>query len=57
MSGGHALFELLSKSDPTLIKCELEAKLARSKTVDGALKIKQKLEIINGFVDSKIKPE
>ncbi len=50
------MFELLSRSDPQLIKSKLAAKLARSKTADSALKIKQKLEIINGFVDSKVNP-
>ncbi len=56
LSGGQALFELLSKADPKLIQSALEAKLARCKTVGGALEIKQKLEMINGFVDSKVNP-
>ncbi len=56
LSGGRALFELLSKVDTKRIKSVLKAKLARCKTDDSALEIKQNLEIINGFVDSKVDP-
>ncbi|MFP3038555.1 MAG: DNA-directed RNA polymerase subunit beta' [Candidatus Hodgkinia cicadicola] len=56
LCGGHALLELLSRSNLTLLRQKLKAKILKSRTVGSAQKSRQKLEILSGFIDSEVSP-